>query len=97
MFMSSLNVKGHIKSWEAHERDQKFGENKSTDIVKSQKQCEEGNDRIIKVLAMQPGLATIIDNILISRHFEGPETDHHIAKNVCCINYTGPWSSKRVR
>jgi len=26
-FMSSLGVKGRTKSWEAHERDQQFGEN----------------------------------------------------------------------
>ena len=33
--MSSLGVKGRTKSWEAHERDQLFGENESTDIGKS--------------------------------------------------------------
>jgi len=31
-FMSSLRVKGRTKSWEAHERDQQFGENESIDI-----------------------------------------------------------------
>jgi len=36
-FMSSLGVKGHTKSWQAHERDQQFGENESTDIGKSQR------------------------------------------------------------
>ena len=36
-FMSSLSVKGHTKSWEAHERDQQFGENESADIGKSQR------------------------------------------------------------
>ena len=35
-FMSSLGVKGCTRSWEAHERDQQFGENASTDIGKSQ-------------------------------------------------------------
>jgi hypothetical protein len=35
-FVSSLGVKGHTKSWEAHERDQHFGENESIDIGKSQ-------------------------------------------------------------
>jgi hypothetical protein len=35
-FMSSLGVKGRTKSWEAHERDQQFGENESIDIGKSQ-------------------------------------------------------------
>jgi len=34
-FMCSLRVKGHTRSWEAHERDQQFGENESTDNVKS--------------------------------------------------------------
>jgi len=36
-FMSSLGVKGRIKSWEAHECDQQFGENESMDIGKSQR------------------------------------------------------------
>jgi len=36
-FMSSLGVKGRTKSWEAHERDQQFGENNSIDIGKSQR------------------------------------------------------------
>jgi len=34
-FLSSLGVKGRTKSWEAHERDQQFGENESIDIGKS--------------------------------------------------------------
>jgi len=42
-FMSSLGVKGRTKSWEAHERDQQFGENESMDIGKSQRHQEEGN------------------------------------------------------
>ena len=36
-FMSCLGVKGRTKSWEAHERDQQFGENESTAIGKSQR------------------------------------------------------------
>jgi hypothetical protein len=36
-FMSSLGVKGHTMSWEAHEHDQQFGENNTTDIGKSQR------------------------------------------------------------
>jgi hypothetical protein len=36
-FMSSLSVKGRTKSWEAHERDQPFGEIESIDIGKSQR------------------------------------------------------------
>jgi hypothetical protein len=35
-FMSSLGVKGCIKSWDAHQRDQQFGDNESIDIGKSQ-------------------------------------------------------------
>ena len=35
-FMSSLGVKGRNKSWEAHERDQQFGEYEIIDIGKSQ-------------------------------------------------------------
>jgi len=34
-FISSLGVRGRTKSWEAHERDQQFGENESIDIGKS--------------------------------------------------------------
>jgi len=36
VFMSSLCVKGRTKSWEAHQRDQQFGENENIDIGKSQ-------------------------------------------------------------
>jgi len=60
-FMSSLSVKGRTKSWEAHERDQQFGENEITDIGKSQRLQKEWNVRINKVLAMRPGLAKIIE------------------------------------
>jgi hypothetical protein len=35
-FMCSLGVKGHTKSWEAHERDQQFGEDERVDFGKSQ-------------------------------------------------------------
>jgi len=41
--MSSLGVKGRTKSWEAHERDQQFGENESIDIGKTQRLRKEGN------------------------------------------------------
>jgi len=60
-FMSSLGVKGWTKSWEAHERDQQFGENESIDIGKIQRLRKEGNARINKVSAMRPGLARIIE------------------------------------
>jgi hypothetical protein len=65
-FMSSLGVKGRTKSWEAHERDQQFGENESIDIGKSQRLRKEGNAGINKVLAIKPGLAKIIEEVRIS-------------------------------
>jgi len=65
-FMSSLGVKGRTKSWEAHERDQQFGENESIDIGKSQRLRKEGNARINKVSAMRPDLAKIIEKVRIS-------------------------------
>jgi hypothetical protein len=54
-FMSSLGVYGRTKSWEAHERDQQFGENESTNIEKSQRLRKKGNVRIDMVSAMTPG------------------------------------------
>jgi len=94
--MSSLGVKGYTKFWEAHECTQKFGENESTDIRKSQRHHKEGNARINKVLAMRLGLAKIIEKVRISKNFESPETDLHIAANACCIVYTDTWSLKGV-
>jgi len=64
--MGSLGVEGRAKSWEAHERDQQFGENETTDIRKSQRLRKEGNTRINKVSAMKPGLAKIIEKVCIS-------------------------------
>jgi len=96
-FMSSLGVKGHTKSWEAHERDQQFGENESIDIGKSQRRWKEGNATINKVSAMKQGLAKIIEKVRISWYFESPEIDLHIAENACCIDYAGTWSSKPVQ
>jgi len=52
-FMSSVGVKGRTKSWEAHERDQQFAENESTDIGKSQRLRNKVNARINKVSAMR--------------------------------------------
>jgi len=95
-FMSSLGVKGRTKSWEAHERDQQFGENVTTDIGKSQRLQKEGNARINKVSAMRPGLAKIIEKVRISTYYESAETDLHIAENACCIDYADTWMSKRV-
>jgi len=59
-FMSSLGVTGRTKSWEAHERDQQFGENESIDIGKSQRLRKEGNARINKMSAMRPGVRPYI-------------------------------------
>jgi hypothetical protein len=64
-FMSTLGVKGHTKSWEAHERDQQIGENESTDIGNSQRLRKEGNARINKVSAIKPGLAKISEKVRI--------------------------------
>ena len=95
-FMSSLGVKGRTKSWDAHERDQQFGENESIDIGKTLRLRKEGNARINEVLAMRPGLAKIIEKVRISWDFESPETDLHIAENACSINCADNWSPKRV-
>jgi len=65
-FISSLGVKGRTKSWEAHERNQKFGENERIDMVKSQRLRKEGNATMNKVSAMKPGLAKIIEKVHIS-------------------------------
>jgi len=65
-FISSLGVKDCTESWEAHERDQQFGENESMDIGKSQRHRKEGNARINRVSAMKPGLAKIIEKVHIS-------------------------------
>ena len=94
--MSSLGVKGCTKSWEAHEHDQQFGENETIDIGKSQRLQKEGNARINKVSAMRPGLAKIIEKVRITTYFESPETELHIAENVCCIDYTDTWLSKQL-
>jgi hypothetical protein len=59
-FESSLRVNGRTKSWEAHERNQQFGENYSMDIVKSQRLRQEGITRIKKVSAMKPDLTKIV-------------------------------------
>jgi hypothetical protein len=65
-FMSSQGVNDSPKSWEAHEREQQFGENKSIEIGKSQSLQKEGNARINKVSARDPGLAKIIEKVRIS-------------------------------
>jgi len=95
-FMSGLGVTGCTVSWEAHERDQQFGENDSFDIGKSQRLGKEGNTRINKVSAMKPGLAKILEIVQISWYFGSPEIDLHIAENDCCIDYADTWLSKWV-
>ena len=95
-FMNSLGVQGRTKSWEAHERDQQFGENESIDIGKSQRLPKEGNASINKVYAMRPGLAQIIEKVRISWSIESPETADHIAEHTCCIEFADTWSSKWV-
>ena len=85
VFISSLGVKGHNKSWESHECDQQIGENESTDIGKSQRGRKGINAKINKVLAMRPGLAKIIEKVCISRCYERTETGLYIAENICWI------------
>jgi len=94
-FRSSLGANVRTKSWEAHERDQRFGENGRIHIGKSQRIRKEGNARINKVLAMRPGVAEIIEKVRISWYFESRETDLYIAENICGIDYTDTWSSKQ--
>jgi len=94
--MSGLGVKGRIKSWEAHERDQQFGESESIDVGKSQWLRKEGNAGINQVTVMRRGLPKIIETIRISWYFESPEADLDVAQNACGINYANTWSPKRV-
>jgi len=94
--MSSLGVQGCTKSWAAPEHDLQFEGNESTDIGKSQRLWKEGNSQINNVSTMRPGLAKIIEKVHNSTYFESAETDLHIAENVCCIDYSDTWSSKRV-
>jgi len=95
-FMSSNIEKGRTKSWKAHEHDQLFRQNESTDIGMSQRLRKEGNARINKVSAMRPCLAKIIEKVRISRYFESPETDLHIAENAWSIDYADTWLLKGV-
>jgi hypothetical protein len=95
-FMHSLCVKGHTKSWEAYECDNQFGENKRTDMPKSQRLPKEGNTRNNKVAAMRSGLAKVIEKLHISTYVECTETHLYRAENAYCIDYADTWSSKRV-
>jgi len=95
-FMSRLVVTGCTNSWGANECNQHFGENHSINIGKSQRLRNEDNAGINKVSAMSAGLAKIIEKVCISRYFESPQTDLHIAENACCIDYNDTWSSNQV-
>jgi hypothetical protein len=65
-FMHSHGVKGCTKSWEAHERNQQFGENEIIDNGKRQTLRKEDNACIYKVSAMRPGFAKIFEKVHIS-------------------------------
>jgi len=95
-FISSLGVKGHTKSWEAHQCIQQFGENENLDIGKSQRLPKKGDVRINRVSAMRPGLVIINEKVHMSTYFESPQTDLHIAKNDSYIDYTDTLLSKPV-
>jgi hypothetical protein len=67
-FISTVVGQDCIKSWEAHEPEQQFGEYESVDIWKSKTLQKEGNARINKVSAMRPGLAKMIEKVRISTY-----------------------------
>jgi len=95
-FMISIAFTGHIKSSEAQERNQQFGENDSIDIRKSQRLWNEGNAWMHKVLATRPCFAKIFEKEHNSRNFEYPDTELDIAQNACCIDYADTGLSKWV-
>jgi len=63
-------------------------------MARSQRLRKEGNAGINKVSAIVPGSAKLIETVHISRYFECPETDSHIAASACCIDYTDTWLLK---
>jgi len=95
-FMSSLGVKCQTKSWEAHERDQQFGQNENIDIGKGQRLRKEGNARFNTVLPKTPGLGKMIQKVRISTNFKSPETDSDRAGNASCVGCADTESSKWV-
>jgi len=95
-FPSSHSEKRPTNSWEEHEHDQQFGENKSIDIGKSDTLRKEGNSRIDKVSAMRPGLAKMNEQVRISRYLVRPKNNLPIAANACCIDTAETWLSKEV-
>jgi hypothetical protein len=68
-FLSSLGVKGRTTSWEVPEPNQQFGENENIDIGRSLRLRKMGNATIIKMSAVKPGLANIIEKVLIFNTF----------------------------
>ena len=95
-FMGYRGLKGCAKSWEAHERNQQFGQNECIDIGKSQWLRKEGNSGFNTVSAMIPGLAKIFWKQGIWRDFQSGDTDIQKAANACCIDYADTESSKWV-
>jgi hypothetical protein len=81
---------------EVQECNQQFLKNCSLYIGKSQRLHNEGNARIYKVPARSSGLAKIIENVHISRHFEIGKTDIPKVVNACSIDYADIWFSKLV-
>jgi hypothetical protein len=94
--MNCLGVKYRTKTWEAHEHDQKSGDNESITIELSQRLRKEGNTTINEVFVLRPGLEKVIEIVRISRCFESTETDLHIVENASCIYSTDTWLSKEL-
>ena len=94
--LNSFSANSCTQFWEAHERNQQSGENKSIDIGKSPRFRTQGNSQIDKLLAVRSDLAKIIEKIRISTYFESFKTDLHIVQNSCCINHSDTWLWKQV-
>jgi hypothetical protein len=65
-FINIVTESGGTKSWEAHERDQHFGENESIDFGKSHRHRKEGNAKINTVSAMRVSFGKIIEKVPMS-------------------------------
>jgi hypothetical protein len=65
-FVSRVGVRGHTKSCQAHEHNQRLGENDSTQIGNSERHCKELNARINNLTAIRAGLAKITEKVCIS-------------------------------
>jgi hypothetical protein len=55
VFTASLRVKGCTMSWEAHQCNEQFAQNETTEIGNSQRHQKDVNARINTVSAMKPG------------------------------------------